>query len=129
MNRSVVRPVRTCMGSTSLGSPGRPENVGLCGLSEQTTVVAGTTDFESASFGGWEDISVGKLQWQRVEAQEGRKPAGDANGDASGEACTSTQEPPLRASVNYRYLSNEEVPCSSHRALPISAEGLGPAKI
>ncbi|XP_051040804.1 apical endosomal glycoprotein [Phodopus roborovskii] len=43
----------------------------------------GTTDFESASAGGWEDISVGKLQWQRVEAQN-RKPAKDANPDIPG---------------------------------------------
>nr|XP_021506776.1 apical endosomal glycoprotein [Meriones unguiculatus] len=44
----------------------------------------GTTDFESVSAGGWEDISVGKLQWQWVEAQESRKPARDANRDAHG---------------------------------------------
>lgn len=44
----------------------------------------GTTDFESVSAGGWEDISVGKLQWQWVEAQESRKPARDANQDAHG---------------------------------------------
>ncbi|XP_038192403.1 apical endosomal glycoprotein isoform X2 [Arvicola amphibius] len=43
----------------------------------------GTTDFESASAGGWEDISVGKLQWQRVEVQN-RKPARDANWDVPG---------------------------------------------
>ncbi|KAH0506885.1 Apical endosomal glycoprotein [Microtus ochrogaster] len=43
----------------------------------------GTTDFESASAGGWEDISIGKLQWQRVEVQN-RKPARDANWDVPG---------------------------------------------
>ncbi|KAM7316659.1 hypothetical protein ACRRTK_024390 [Alexandromys fortis] len=43
----------------------------------------GTTDFESSSAGGWEDISVGKLQWQRVEVQNG-KPARDANWDVPG---------------------------------------------
>lgn len=64
------------------------------GLSEQATIVAGTTDFESASAGGWEDISVGKLQWQWVEAQEKSKPAGDADQNAPGEAHTSPQEPP-----------------------------------
>ncbi|KAK7799714.1 hypothetical protein U0070_010721 [Myodes glareolus] len=47
---------------------------------EQATLVAGTTDFESASAGGWKDISVGKLQWQRVEVQN-RKPARDASWD------------------------------------------------
>ncbi|XP_052037810.1 apical endosomal glycoprotein [Apodemus sylvaticus] len=37
----------------------------------------GTTDFESAaSAGGWEDISVGKLQWHRVDAQEGQSSEG-----------------------------------------------------
>ncbi|XP_076793678.1 apical endosomal glycoprotein isoform X2 [Arvicanthis niloticus] len=51
------------------------------GEDEQT---CGTTDFESASAGGWEDISVGNLQWQWAEAQESRKPAGDANRDVPG---------------------------------------------
>lgn len=94
MNRSVVRPVRACLGSTRLGEPGRPEHAGLCGLPEQTTVVAGTTDFESASAGGWEDISVGNLQWQWAEAQESRKPARDAIiGDAPGEAALPHRSP------------------------------------
>ncbi|EDL93565.1 MAM domain containing 4 [Rattus norvegicus] len=44
----------------------------------------GTTDFESASAGGWEDISIGKLQWQRAEAQESGKPARDTNRNAPG---------------------------------------------
>ncbi|GAB1286077.1 Apical endosomal glycoprotein [Apodemus speciosus] len=45
----------------------------------------GTTDFElAASAGGWEDSSVGKLQWHRVDAQEGRGPAGGANQDTAG---------------------------------------------
>ncbi|KAM9207475.1 LOW QUALITY PROTEIN: apical endosomal glycoprotein [Dugong dugon] len=35
----------------------------------------GTTDFESTA-GGWEDTSVGRLQWQRLEAQDSRGPAG-----------------------------------------------------
>ncbi|XP_040601178.1 apical endosomal glycoprotein isoform X7 [Mesocricetus auratus] len=43
----------------------------------------GTTDFESASAGGWEDISVGKLRWQQVEAQN-RKAAKDAHRDIPG---------------------------------------------
>ncbi|CAO2598281.1 Apical endosomal glycoprotein [Lemmus lemmus] len=43
----------------------------------------GTTDFESASAGGWEDISVGKLQWKRVEVRN-RKPARDASWDVPG---------------------------------------------
>ncbi|XP_035293558.1 apical endosomal glycoprotein isoform X2 [Cricetulus griseus] len=43
----------------------------------------GTTDFESTSAGGWEDISVGKLQWQRLGAQNG-KPAKDAHQDIPG---------------------------------------------
>lgn len=96
-------------------------------LPEQKTVVAGTTDFESASAGGWEDISIGKLQWQRAEAQESGKPARDTNRNAPGEAHTSPQSPSEEESVNY--LSSEGVPCSSHRALPISAEGLGAATI
>ncbi|XP_073908890.1 apical endosomal glycoprotein isoform X3 [Castor canadensis] len=44
----------------------------------------GTTDFESASTGGWEDTSVGRLQWQRLQAQESRGPARDASGAAAG---------------------------------------------
>ncbi|XP_074250583.1 apical endosomal glycoprotein isoform X12 [Saimiri boliviensis] len=30
----------------------------------------GTTDFESPEAGGWEDASVGRLQWRRLSAQE-----------------------------------------------------------
>lgn len=92
-NRRVVRPVRACLGSTRLGGPGRPGNAGLHSLPERITVVAGTTDFESASAGGWEDISVGNLQWQWAEAQESRKPAGDANRDAPGEAALPHRSP------------------------------------
>ncbi|XP_052581213.1 apical endosomal glycoprotein isoform X1 [Peromyscus californicus insignis] len=43
----------------------------------------GTTDFESASAGGWEDTSIGRLQWQRVAAQN-RKLARDADRDVPG---------------------------------------------
>uniref|UniRef100_A0A8C2VCN2 MAM domain containing 4 n=1 Tax=Chinchilla lanigera TaxID=34839 RepID=A0A8C2VCN2_CHILA len=32
----------------------------------------GTTDFEAAAAGGWEDASVGRLQWGRQAAQESR---------------------------------------------------------
>ncbi|XP_074250574.1 apical endosomal glycoprotein isoform X4 [Saimiri boliviensis] len=32
--------------------------------------VPGTTDFESPEAGGWEDASVGRLQWRRLSAQE-----------------------------------------------------------
>lgn len=70
---------------------------------------------------------MGKLQWQWVEAQESRKPARDANQDAHGEVYTSpTGASPQRVS-KLGYLSSEGVPCSSHRALPVSAEGLGTA--
>ncbi|KAB1279648.1 Apical endosomal glycoprotein [Camelus dromedarius] len=34
----------------------------------------GTTDFESPMAGGWEDASVGRLQWARLPAQESRVP-------------------------------------------------------
>ncbi|XP_048669262.1 apical endosomal glycoprotein [Marmota marmota marmota] len=44
----------------------------------------GTTDFEAATAGGWEDASVGQLQWQRVAAQESRGPGRDAHGAAAG---------------------------------------------
>lgn len=41
-------------------------------------------------------MSVGKLQWQWVEAQGSKKPARDPNHDAPGEVYTSPQEPLLR---------------------------------
>uniref|UniRef100_I3MPS8 MAM domain containing 4 n=2 Tax=Ictidomys tridecemlineatus TaxID=43179 RepID=I3MPS8_ICTTR len=44
----------------------------------------GTTDFEAATAGGWEDASVGQLQWQRAAAQESRGPGRDARGAAAG---------------------------------------------
>ncbi|XP_050011002.1 apical endosomal glycoprotein isoform X7 [Alexandromys fortis] len=81
MSGSVVRPGRAWVPRVQGARAG--QGSGLCCLAEQATVVAGTTDFESASAGGWEDISVGKLQWQRVEVQNG-KPARDANWDVPG---------------------------------------------
>ncbi|KAM4876506.1 apical endosomal glycoprotein [Thomomys bottae] len=44
----------------------------------------GTTDFESSSAGGWEDASVGRLQWQRLPAQECRGSARDMDNAAAG---------------------------------------------
>ncbi|XP_057580718.1 apical endosomal glycoprotein [Hippopotamus amphibius kiboko] len=38
----------------------------------------GTTDFESPSAGGWEDASVGRLQWVRRPARDRRSPGADA---------------------------------------------------
>ncbi|EHB07693.1 Apical endosomal glycoprotein [Heterocephalus glaber] len=42
--------------------------------------VLGTTDFESATAGGWEDASVGRLQWVRLAAQERGGPGRTAAG-------------------------------------------------
>ena len=50
------------------------------------TAVAGTTDFESPAAGGWEDASVGRLQWGRLQAQESRGPGTEAGRAAAGEA-------------------------------------------
>lgn len=44
----------------------------------------GTTDFEDPSAGGWEDASVGRLQWMRVSAQASRIPGADAAGNVAG---------------------------------------------
>ncbi|XP_073077398.1 apical endosomal glycoprotein isoform X4 [Manis javanica] len=44
----------------------------------------GTTDFESPEAGGWEDASVGQLQWGRLPAQEGRGLGTDARGAVTG---------------------------------------------
>nr|XP_025117987.1 apical endosomal glycoprotein isoform X4 [Bubalus bubalis] len=49
----------------------------------------GTTDFESLSGGGWEDASVGRLQWVRLPAPDRGVPSPDAHG-ASGEALPGT---------------------------------------
>ncbi|KAB0380965.1 hypothetical protein FD755_008749 [Muntiacus reevesi] len=42
----------------------------------------GTTDFESPSGGGWEDASVGRLQWARLPAPDWGGPGRDARGAA-----------------------------------------------
>ncbi|OWK10637.1 MAMDC4 [Cervus elaphus hippelaphus] len=42
----------------------------------------GTTDFESPSGGGWEDASVGRLQWVRLPAPDWGGPGPDARGAA-----------------------------------------------
>ncbi|XP_070234756.1 apical endosomal glycoprotein isoform X5 [Bos mutus] len=44
--------------------------------------LAGTTDFESLSGGGWEDASVGQLQWVRLPAPDRGMPSPDAHGAA-----------------------------------------------
>ncbi|KAF5923749.1 hypothetical protein HPG69_014205, partial [Diceros bicornis minor] len=44
----------------------------------------GTTDFESPTAGGWEDASVGRLQWGHLLAQESGGPSTDASGAAAG---------------------------------------------
>ncbi|XP_070451233.1 apical endosomal glycoprotein isoform X4 [Equus przewalskii] len=44
----------------------------------------GTTDFETPMAGGWEDASVGRLQWGRHLAQESRVPSTHASGAAAG---------------------------------------------
>ncbi|XP_066221644.1 apical endosomal glycoprotein isoform X2 [Saccopteryx leptura] len=44
----------------------------------------GTTDFETPTAGGWEDISVGRLQWARRRANESEGPGTDAGGAAAG---------------------------------------------
>ncbi|XP_060054986.1 apical endosomal glycoprotein [Erinaceus europaeus] len=44
----------------------------------------GTTDFELPLAGGWEDTSVGRLQWVRRQAQDGGGPGTDASGATAG---------------------------------------------
>ncbi|VFV28379.1 apical endosomal glyco [Lynx pardinus] len=44
----------------------------------------GTTDFEPLTAGGWEDASVGRLQWGRLLAQESRGPGAGARRTAAG---------------------------------------------
>ncbi|XP_054440751.1 apical endosomal glycoprotein [Pteronotus mesoamericanus] len=44
----------------------------------------GTADFEHPAAGGWEDASVGRLQWGRVRAQEHGGPGADAGRAAAG---------------------------------------------
>ncbi|ELV13137.1 Apical endosomal glycoprotein [Tupaia chinensis] len=44
----------------------------------------GTSDFESPTAGGWEDASVGRLQWRWLTAQESGGPGTDAGGAATG---------------------------------------------
>ncbi|XP_058301914.1 apical endosomal glycoprotein [Hylobates moloch] len=57
----------------------------LCDFEEQCAAgedeqACGTTDFESPEAGGWEDASVGRLQWQRLSAQEGQGSSAAAAG-------------------------------------------------
>lgn len=110
--------------------------------------IAGTTDFESPSAGGWEDASVGRLQWVRLPAQDSGSPGLDASG-ATGEArvprpgqpaaCLPTapaQGSPLCFFSPGRVSELGGVPHSQEsvlrgllfpRALPVRAEGLGAA--
>ncbi|XP_022357108.1 LOW QUALITY PROTEIN: apical endosomal glycoprotein [Enhydra lutris kenyoni] len=44
----------------------------------------GTTDFEPPEAGGWEDASVGRLQWGRLQAQESGGPGADGGRAAAG---------------------------------------------
>ncbi|KAM5259522.1 apical endosomal glycoprotein isoform 4-T4 [Hipposideros larvatus] len=44
----------------------------------------GTTDFELPTAGGWEDASVGRLQWGRLLAQDSGGPGTDASGAVAG---------------------------------------------
>ncbi|XP_030674255.1 apical endosomal glycoprotein [Nomascus leucogenys] len=57
----------------------------LCDFEEQCAAgedeqACGTTDFESPEAGGWEDASVGRLQWRRLSAQEGQGSSAAAAG-------------------------------------------------
>ncbi|XP_063449912.1 apical endosomal glycoprotein isoform X5 [Pan paniscus] len=57
----------------------------LCDFEEQCAggedeQACGTTDFESPEAGGWEDASVGRLQWRRVSAQESQGSSAAAAG-------------------------------------------------
>lgn len=69
------------------GVPGRRE-VGpvLCTPPLSGAAVPGTTDFEPPAAGGWEDASVGRLQWGRLQAGESGGPGADGSGAAAGEA-------------------------------------------
>uniref|UniRef100_G3U1H5 MAM domain containing 4 n=1 Tax=Loxodonta africana TaxID=9785 RepID=G3U1H5_LOXAF len=60
----------------------------LCDFQQQCAggedeLQCGTTDFESTA-GGWEDASVGQLQWQRLAAQESGSPAEECSSCPSG---------------------------------------------
>nr|XP_054375633.1 apical endosomal glycoprotein [Pongo abelii] len=57
----------------------------LCDFEEQCAggedeQACGTTDFESPEAGGWEDASVGRLQWRRLSAQESQGSSAAAAG-------------------------------------------------
>nr|XP_045230048.1 apical endosomal glycoprotein isoform X6 [Macaca fascicularis] len=57
----------------------------LCDFEEQCAggedeQACGTTDFESLEAGGWEDASVGRLQWWRLSAQESQGSSAAAAG-------------------------------------------------
>ncbi|XP_047380807.1 apical endosomal glycoprotein isoform X3 [Sciurus carolinensis] len=86
---SSLRPWEVCeLGQLPCGDLCVPPEQ-LCDFQEQCPEgedeqECGTTDFEAATAGGWEDASVGRLQWQRVAAQEGRGPGRDAGGAAAG---------------------------------------------
>lgn len=61
----------------------------LCDFEEQCAggedeQACGTTDFESLEAGGWEDASVGRLQWRRLSAQESQGSSAAAAGEAQG---------------------------------------------
>lgn len=81
-----VRGARTSRSAVSAGS-GAPSSGPSRGTARPTQhpAIAGTTDFESPTTGGWEDTSVGRLQWGRLPAEESRGPGMDAGRAAAGE--------------------------------------------
>lgn len=82
-SRSAVRGGRRQAGGlppSSLPGRGSPELL-------SAHCVAGTTDFETPVSGGWEDASVGRLQWGRLAGM-------DTRGAAAGEAPAPHSTPP-----------------------------------
>lgn len=96
-SRSAVR------GSWGHAGPALPAGCPRCqGGRSVSAASAGTTDFEPPTAAGWEDASVGRLQWGRRQAQESGGPGTDASGAAAGEARLPTRArrtPRGRASV------------------------------
>uniref|UniRef100_A0A8C5KA59 MAM domain containing 4 n=1 Tax=Jaculus jaculus TaxID=51337 RepID=A0A8C5KA59_JACJA len=86
---SIQEPQNVCKpGHLSCGELCVPPEQ-LCDFQQQCTEgederECGTTDFESASAGGWEDASVGRLQWQRLEAKDSREPSRDTSRASDG---------------------------------------------
>ncbi|KAF4016877.1 hypothetical protein G4228_008070 [Cervus hanglu yarkandensis] len=85
----------------------------------------GTTDFESPSGGGWEDASVGRLQWVRLPAPDWGGPGPDARGAAGHFVLLDPTDPPARGPAAH-LLTQPQAPTAPQECLSFWFHLYGP---